>query len=564
MATSSLSCGVCDLRHITKPSAVWCSECDEGLCEGCQEHHSLSKSSRTHTVIPISEFEKLPKDIVKISQFCDKHNEKYIIYCKNHECPCCSSCIVQRHNKCDEIVKLNDVIHNVKTSNKFFEIERTLAEVTENIEKIIKDRQNNIKTLSETRKKIEKEIQEIRTAINIHIDKIQADIIMELYTSEEEESKNILQLLNSLEEKQQEIATLQRNISDIKQHASDLQTFLSMQRIEKEVSGTDEYIRLISGSENLKKTGLSFRINTAIKNFISDIQNFGRITVESKPSNIKLTTKKQNQAQMMVAKVPPRSFGNINLQLQKIIKTKQDNYTFGTCLLPDGRMVFSSSSLDNGTLTVLNANGSLSFVKKLPSASFDVTYISVDNTLAVSSGVSGSSCIYIIDMENQKVKKTISVNDWIYGITYSGTDLIYCELNQGIRMINPNDEIISNIVGVEMAAFCYVTTFGNKLYHTNPYDNSVTCSDREGKKQWTFQNSVLQTPGGITVDRNGDIYVVGRKSNNVILISSDGKHHRLLSANEGLSELLAIHFSKERNMLIVANKKGKAFLYSVN
>ncbi|CAG2208708.1 unnamed protein product [Mytilus edulis] len=248
--------------------------------EGCQEHHSLSKGSRNHTIIPISEYRKLPSDVIQISQFCDKHNEKYIIYRKKHECPCCSSCIVHCHNRCDEIVKLDDVIKNAKTSNAFYEIEQTLAEVEENIGKIRQDRQKNQLTLSETRKQIEKEIAETRIAINNHIDKIQTDIIKELCASEDKESRKIGQLLISLEEKQQEILSLQESISDIKQNASDLQTFLSMKRIEKEVSGKDEFIRSISTNANLKKIVLSFRINTAIKNLISDIQNFGRITVE--------------------------------------------------------------------------------------------------------------------------------------------------------------------------------------------------------------------------------------------------------------------------------------------
>ncbi|XP_071121456.1 RB1-inducible coiled-coil protein 1-like [Mytilus edulis] len=566
MATSSLNCGVCDLRNITKLSAIWCTECDEGLCEVCEEHHSLSKATKNHSVILISEYHKIPSDIVTISQFCDKHNEKYIIYCKKHECPCCSNCVVQSHNKCVEIVKLDDIIHNAKTSNAFYEIEQTLVEVAENIEKIRQDRQKNLMNLSVTRKQIEKEIQETRTAINNHIDKIQADIIKEIYASENKESKNINQLLISLEEKQQEVATLQMNISDIKQHASDLQTFLSMKRIEKEVSGKDEYIRSLSGNENLKNIFLSFHINTAIKNGISDIQNFGEITVKSKPSGTELTTRKQKQAQIMVTKEPSKSFENINLQLQQTINTKQTKHIFGTCLLPDGRMVFSSNKFGNCSIIVLNANGSLSFEVELPSPSFDVTYISEDNTLAVSSGNSGSTCIHIVDMQNQSVRKTISVKDYIYGITYTGSNLVFSGLNKGIRIINPNDETTSDVVGGTIPGYCYITTLDNKLYHTNPKANTVTCYDQQGKTHWTFRNErILQTPAGISVDDNGDVYVLGRGSNNLIMISTDGKRHRqLLSANEGLSEPWSIHLSKDRNLLLVANRRKNAFLYFIN
>ncbi|XP_052065979.1 uncharacterized protein LOC127705675 isoform X2 [Mytilus californianus] len=565
MATSSLNCGVCDLRHASIPSVVWCTECDEGLCEGCQEHHILSKASRNHAVIQISEYHKIPSNVVQVSQFCEKHNEKYIIYCKKHECPCCSDCIVQNHTKCDEIVKLDDVIHNAKTSNAFYEFEQTLADVSANIEKIRKDRQKNMKTLSETRKQIEKEIRDIRSAINNHIDKIQADLIKELYAFEDTESKKIHQLLHSLEEKQGEIAILQENLSDIKQHASDLQTFLSMSRIEKEVSGKDDYLRSISGNENLKTMVLSLDINTAMQNIISDIQTFGKIMVESKPSDLDLTANKQNQAQMMVTKVPSKRFENINLKLQQTINTKKSEDTVGTCLLPDGRIVFSSSSLFTGTVIVLNANGSLSFEIEFDLSPFDVVFITESNTLAVSSGGSGSKCISIIDMHIQKVTKTIFVNGWIYGITCRGPKLVYSGSENGIRMINPNDETIIEIVGDEMPYYCYVSTFANKLYHTNPDKNTVTCYDLQGKIHWIFQNeSVLQTPQGIAVDNDGNLYVVGRKSNNVIIISTDGQRHRqLLSRNDGLSNPRSIHISRERNVLLVVNNKDKAFLYSV-
>ncbi|CAG2194610.1 unnamed protein product [Mytilus edulis] len=256
----------------------------------------------------------------------------------------------------------------------------------------------------------------------------------------------------------------------------------------------------------------------------------------------------------------------MNLTLQQIINTNKNGNIYGTCLLPDGKMVFSSSTniFKSGTITVLNANGSLSFEVKLPS-SFDVTYITEDNTLAVSSGSSGQ-CISIIDMQNQKVKKTIHVNGFIYGIIFNESKLIYSGRLQGIQMINPNDKTRSNIVEGEMPKDCYISTFGDKFVHTNPNENTVKCYDLQGQLHWTFQDkSVLQTPAGISVDNSGNVYVVGRKSNNLIMISPDGKQQRqLLSLNEGLSKRCAIHFSKERNMLIVATKIEKVFLYSVN
>ncbi|CAG2231597.1 unnamed protein product [Mytilus edulis] len=100
MASSSQSCGVCDLRHITKPSIVWCTECDEGLCTECQEHHRLSKASKPQKSTKSSsasteqsvEFEKrkeIEKEIqnsrIKINNHLDKLQEDFMKQLNEHE-----------------------------------------------------------------------------------------------------------------------------------------------------------------------------------------------------------------------------------------------------------------------------------------------------------------------------------------------------------------------------------------------------------------------------------------------------------------------------------------------
>ncbi|CAC5399372.1 unnamed protein product [Mytilus coruscus] len=53
MATSTTLCSPCSVRHITKPSTYWCSECEEAICDDCQEHHKVLKATRSHELIPI-------------------------------------------------------------------------------------------------------------------------------------------------------------------------------------------------------------------------------------------------------------------------------------------------------------------------------------------------------------------------------------------------------------------------------------------------------------------------------------------------------------------------------
>lgn len=127
MASAAHVCGICDLRHVTKPSVAWCPECDEGFCSDCEEHHSLSKATRHHKTMKIAEYQTLPQDVLQITQSCTKHNEKLILYCRDHETPCCGKCVNEGHKGCNKVVNLDDIVKNAKTSTSFQEIEETLV-----------------------------------------------------------------------------------------------------------------------------------------------------------------------------------------------------------------------------------------------------------------------------------------------------------------------------------------------------------------------------------------------------------------------------------------------------
>ncbi|XP_071123419.1 nuclease SbcCD subunit C-like [Mytilus edulis] len=169
-----------------------------------------------HNGIPINYYNKLPTDFLKASQNCAKHNEKFQMYCQKHESPCCRKCSIECHKTCQDIAKLDEVIHNAKTSNAVCEIEETLVEVAENLQKIRRHQQNNLSTLKKQRTEIEKEIMETRIKINNHLDKLQEDLINQLDAVEEIENSKICHLLSSLENKERETAEYQTNIMNMK------------------------------------------------------------------------------------------------------------------------------------------------------------------------------------------------------------------------------------------------------------------------------------------------------------------------------------------------------------
>ncbi|CAC5386096.1 unnamed protein product [Mytilus coruscus] len=354
MVTFSQSCGVCDLRLITKPCIVWCTECDEGLCKECQEHHRLSKASRNHSVIPFTDYEKLPTDVLKISQYCSKHNKKFEMFCQKHEHPCCSKCIVESHKECRDIVDLDDVIKNYETPNALFEIEKTLVEVADNLQKIRQRQHDNMSTLKEKRKEIEKEIKKTRTEISNYLDKLQEDLMKQLNAIEEKENSKIVQLLSSIEKKEKEVEECQKNIINIKQHATNLQMFLSVKQIEEDVSSKDKFLNSLFEGEDLNQHFMEFEINGVFQKIMFDIKSFGDVHIEEKPADIVLSRKKAKEAQIIVPIVQSRSIENIKMKINKKINL-QGKRIYGCCMLPDGRLVFTYNR--EGKVSVFNYQG---------------------------------------------------------------------------------------------------------------------------------------------------------------------------------------------------------------
>jgi len=157
------------------------------------------------------------------------------------------------------------------------------------------------------------------------------------------------------------------------------------------------------------------------------------------------------------------------------------------------------------------------------------------------------------------------MNTYIDGMAVRGRTIYYCARTNGLKMLNLSDKSISDVINSNMSGVYHVATSGDKLYYTNVNTHTVTCCDLHGTTQWEFNDErVLQHPYGISIDNDGNVYVVGYSSNNVVVISPDGKHHRqLLSSNDGLSHPIVLDYDKSTNSLLVVNESSTAFLFDV-
>jgi hypothetical protein len=259
------------------------------------------------------------------------------------------------------------------------------------------------------------------------------------------------------------------------------------------------------------------------------------------------------------------SVENIQLNLKQKINTKGRDIR-GCSLLPDGRMVFSCYGSD--TVRFINKEGVELFQigkYKTGASTCDTVYIKDNNSVAVSSGLGSKRCITIIDIESQKVMTTIPMDTYIGGMAVRSRIIYFCAKDKGLKILNLSDTSVSDIISRDMSNVTYVATSGDKLYYTKTNTNTVTCCDLHGTTQWEFKDErVLQGPRGISVDNDGNVYVVGYSTNNVVVISPDGQRHRqLLASKDGVLCPRVLDYDKSTNRLLVVNQTSTAFLFEV-
>lgn len=69
---------------------------------------------------------------------------------------------------------------------------------------------------------------------------------------------------------------------------------------------------------------------------------------------------------------------------------------------------------------------------------------------------------------------------------------------------------------------------------------------------------------GISVDRDGNVYVVGTSSNNVVVISPNGQHYRdLVTSDNGIEKPVVVHVDISSCKMLVSNREGKAFVFNL-
>ncbi|XP_071120901.1 uncharacterized protein [Mytilus edulis] len=552
MASIQQHCDICDHRHITKPSTVWCPECKQAFCKDCNDYHGFSKSSENHVTVSIRDYLSMSSSISETSNICMEHTEQYQMVCQAHDKLICPSCI-ENHEGCKGIVSLRKMIENVKKSSFFQETRLSLKDIDQNIKTLqieLNEQQGRIKQQEE---KILSQVTDTRKKIDDHFDKLEKKIKNEIFEITSESKDSIKNKLQILENKTDSTNKAEQQLQDMDRYATELQTYFGLQKISLEAATTESYLQSITGDHILDAPTILFNIDDKIDNLSSSIQSFGSLEVQKTHCKLSLVTHKTKQAQLVESKI--RSITDIKPSLVKTVKPDVQDIR-GIVVLPNGNIALSDYSTKN--VLVFSTDWQiLSQISVKPANAFDITYIDY-KTVATTSNNEQSTGVSIIDIDTEKVT-LIPTKYQCYGIKHHNGSLFICAKGDGVCKLNPQDGRSTAIWKYDLPPFSYIEVFNDKIYFTYDGPKSIVCCDMNGGAIWTFKDeNILKYPRGIALDNYGNVYVACSALHRIVVLSPDGQQNRqLLSSVDGLFKPYGIHFDRKNNRVLIRNQSKK-------
>ncbi|CAC5368255.1 unnamed protein product [Mytilus coruscus] len=556
-------CDICQRMDISKTADAFCPQCEDLLCDVCQNHHKVAKLSNSHQTISIVEYEKLPTFIKNINNKCEDHENILEFYCKTHDMLCCKRCLISSHKNCNETTLIEDLL-SVPTFHKssaLDNIKQILQYIDKNIHTALEDRKRNLDELRQQKEILLKRVSQKRQEINDLLDQLEKTLLQQLSEVEKESHKKMEMVIKDLEERSSKIIQLQSDVALIKECASNLQIFMGVRELNESVSSEEKHIKSLYRTGSLKNVTIECMFNDQLKTFIENIKILGNIEVKTTETHISFSWADDKKAQLYTPHQIARPVEDILVKFVQSINTQSQ--VTGCAITPTGQILFTDYKYG---ILKYDRNGAFEFkIDTKHCRAFSLAIL--DETMVVISGGGWEQNLFVLNINSGRIIKEVYMGDWCYGVIFQNGSYIVCTHNTGIKILSTSQENQTNVkcLSVNNANDSYLATGQNCIVHSDFHSDKIRCFNLKGELLWTYQDPTLRKPCGITLDSASNIYVAGSASNNIVVISSDGMNARqLLDSSHGILDPHAIYFDKNENILLVANYKGSAFMYDVS
>uniref|UniRef100_K1R1H7 Tripartite motif-containing protein 45 n=1 Tax=Magallana gigas TaxID=29159 RepID=K1R1H7_MAGGI len=509
----------------------WCKDCSEALCEDCTKYHKKCRPSRQHIVISINEWSYISQ-IPDNLEICETHGgRKFELFCKKHFLPCCSVCVTTDHNSCSNFCQLKEVGKDFMESDKVKVLQSGMESFRLNLEDVIKKEKANINHIDDKSDAFTKELSDFTTNIIQVMKKLEEDHLNELSKLTKESKSKLQKSVNSFEQRLLYLKYWRELLSKNLSHET------------SETKRALSYIKLKKIHENLQKLNYT-KLDICIKTKLID--------------DVKKITKLPCLAKMFADEnlVNRENIDYIHAKVNIISKfTLQGAYITGGTFMNSGYLFLADNS---GKRCILcDTNGVILQEVRLQ-APWDV--FTEGHEILVTNPDKES--ILKFDSSSLQIMDTVSVDCKCYGIAMSGnTTVIGTNISVDI-FVDGFDATKRRTISTGLrSTYDVAIDDENNVIVSSCNQHIVKKLDFQGNVLFTYNHKELKNPYGLTTDGKGNIFVNGFTSNNIHILSRDGKLLRIVS---GVTNPTCIKFQNATNRFIVGSKTGDIKVFEFN
>ncbi|KAL3892083.1 hypothetical protein ACJMK2_004320 [Sinanodonta woodiana] len=549
-------------------AAYFCKDCDRSMCVSCKQYHDGFPSLGQHKVISVSDEGESRFVTPDMSTFdaCHRHSKKRIkFFCGDHETPCCNTCVILEHRKCERVITVDDMLKSFDVSKKSNEIEANMAMLENHLKHITRKIKENSDAMQKDKSDILEQIHSFKAQLLAKVQKLEDDVIASLESYYKSERSNLQTQDLDGQTLITAIVNDRTQLNLVMTHGSEVQKVIMLHNLDQNQS---RYLRVITEYQNdIKDVRIHLDFDETLPTYVNNISELGKMNILRKyldfglPCIEALKTKVQPVSKIEPVICPLKEMQAVKVSEFKVKVLSDMTVCHITDILHlrDARMIMVDYF--NYKMKLFGQDYKCQESTKFQERPWSACMLS-DTEVAVT--VPAQKTIQIIEIKDKMLKKrVITTRFQCWGVAVVKDQLVITTRGHIVLIL---DMCGNEIRTVQMETshrtkqrspnFIKTDTTNAAIYMSDETANNLVGYSMNWDVLFTYTNPDLKNANGIAIDREGNIYLCGYNSHCVQQISAEGKIIKtLLPKKEENKKPLSITFFTDTDKFILTYGK---------
>lgn len=500
-------CNPCAENDESVQALYWCPTCREALCDMCTKSHRGMRITKSHALMDIDDAKQRPVHMIRSHEICPEHRGKLLdLFCQDHQCPVCNTCVAIHHRRCDTILAIDRVARTNRSQKTNKSLQQRLRHCINIVDHVLSIKEQSKAKLISRKEGILDEVSKLKMSIIQLLDELEEKMKDEI-DAVCRDYEDILQgKIDRSKGLRDSIQSALSTIQSTTNTGTDYQQVLATQTLREEV---EKYEHMADGERiDYKDVDLMFTADENLVRMAKIVDRLGYVEISEKREMSK-------------------PFRHCSAQKNGIINGKvkgdRNGCIFNSVDISDtGEIILSD--FNNCSAKLFDALGMFRSSMKLNTPPRGVAMLP-DKMAAVA--LPEECVIKLLSVEGKFLAniRELHTSFKAYRISnYRGklVGICYSKACRSLSIIEKNGRVERTITrkrdykGLGGVAYDPVK---NYIYMSDR--DEISCYNGAGKQ--VFRNTYRRTDlRGMALDCQGNIYVCSHDSGQVLQISPDG------------------------------------------